>query len=52
MKVLVLKIIALGLMVVFTAPALAADRTTKADCEKSGKRWDSKSKTCDSANGY
>ncbi len=40
MKVLVLKIIALGLMVAFTAPALAGDQA-KADCEKSGGRWDS-----------
>jgi hypothetical protein len=51
MKVLVLEIIALSLMVAFTAPALAGDQA-KAHCEKSGKRWDSESKTCNAANGY
>jgi hypothetical protein len=51
MKVLVLKIIALGLMVAFTAPAFAGGQA-EADCKKSGGRWDSESKTCNAANGY
>jgi hypothetical protein len=53
MRSLVLLIVALGITIAFTIPTFAGDEpTTKADCEKAGKRWDSESKTCTSANGY
>jgi hypothetical protein len=53
MKVLVSMIVALGLTVVFTASVFAADtQQAEADCEKAAKKWDSKTKTCYSANGY
>ena len=53
MKVLVSMIVALGLTVAFIASAFAADtQQAKVDCEKAGKKWDSKTKTCYSANGY
>ena len=48
MKTLVSIIVALGLAVAFTAPALAADKapTTKADCEKAKMKWDATAKKC------
>jgi hypothetical protein len=43
-------IVAAVLITVFGASAFAGE--TKAECEKAGKVWDSKTKTCYSANGY
>ena len=45
--------IALGLVVGFAAPVLAADKTptTKSACEKEHMKWDDSSKTC-SKGGY
>jgi hypothetical protein len=38
---------AAGLVFAVTAPAFAADATTKADCKKmTDMKWDSKTKTC------
>ena len=50
MKTFFSMLVALLLAGVFGATAFAGE--TKADCEKSGKRWDSKTNTCYSANGY
>ena len=49
MKSLVSMIVALGLAVAFTAPALAGPGslpTNKADCEKAGKVWVDADKKC------
>jgi hypothetical protein len=47
MKSVVSLIVALGLAVAFTAPAFShEDPTTKADCEKHGKKWDDAAKKC------
>ena len=49
MKSLVSMIVALGLAVAFTAPAFAGPGslpTTKADCEKAGKKWEEADKKC------
>ena len=44
-------IVAAVLITVFGASAFAGE--TKAECERAGKKvWDSKTKTCYSANGY
>jgi len=43
-------LVASVLVAVVVASAFAGE--TKAECEKSGKRWDSKTNTCYSANGY
>jgi hypothetical protein len=52
MKLLPL-VVALLLSVAFSASALAGyTGQSKADCEKSGNKWDSKAKACYSANGY
>jgi hypothetical protein len=47
---LVSMMVAAVLITVFCAAAFAGE--TKAECEKSGKVWDSKTNTCYSANGY
>jgi hypothetical protein len=47
---LVSMMVAAVLITVFGASAFAGE--TKAECEKSGKVWDSKTNTCYSANGY
>lgn len=48
MKTLISTIVALGLAVVFTAPAFAADKAPKTQvaCEKVHMKWDATSKTC------
>jgi hypothetical protein len=48
MKSIVSMIVALGLAVAFTAPALAAEKmpTTKAACEKAKMMWDDTTKKC------
>ncbi|HET9572139.1 MAG TPA: hypothetical protein VFP29_00245 [Methyloceanibacter sp.] len=43
-------IVAAALITVFGASAFAGE--TKAECERAGKVWDSKTNTCYSANGY
>ena len=48
MKKFVSVLVALGLAVAFTAPAVAADKTptTKAACEKAHMKWDGSTKKC------
>jgi hypothetical protein len=50
MKNFVSMLVASVLVTVLVGSAFAGE--TKAECEKSGKRWDSKTNTCYSANGY
>ena len=50
MKTLVPILVASALITILGASAFAGE--TKAECEKAGKKWDSKTKTCYSANGY
>jgi hypothetical protein len=45
MKTLV-SILALGLVVAFTAPAFAGTPKTQAACEKAGMKWDATAKKC------
>jgi hypothetical protein len=52
MKVFVSMIVALGLTAAFAVSAFAGSTQAKADCERGGQRWDSKTQTCYSANGY
>jgi hypothetical protein len=46
MSKIVSLMLALGLAVAFVAPTFAAEPTTKADCEKAGKKWDDTAKKC------
>jgi len=50
MKTFVSMLVASVLVAILGASAFAGE--TKAECEKSGKVWDSKTNTCYSANGY
>ena len=50
LKTLVSVLVAFLLITIFGTSAFSGE--TKAECEKSGKRWDSKTNTCYSANGY
>ena len=50
MKTLVSVLVAFLLVVVFGTSAFSGE--TKAECEKSGKSWDSKTNTGYSSNGY
>jgi hypothetical protein len=45
MKVLV-SILALSLVVAFSAPAFAGTPKTEADCKKAGMHWDATTKKC------
>ena len=45
MKTLV-SILALGLVVAFTAPAFAGTPKTEAACKKAGMQWDATAKKC------
>jgi hypothetical protein len=50
MKTLVSVLVAFVLITIFGTSAFSGE--TKAECEKSGKSWDSKTNTCYSSNGY
>ena len=46
MKTIVALVVALGVAGMATAPAFAANPTTKAACEKAHMKWDATAKKC------